>query len=228
MAKYEYTEEMVADIHTQCADEVTEEVIVNLCDTFEFPRRSITAKLRKLGYDVPKKPGEAPAFDAAETEALKQFLSDNDGTLTSQEVADQFMDGKFTSRQINGKVLSMEMTDNLKKTEKKVVPKSYSDEESSTVQTMAEDGAFIEEIAAKVSKSVASVRGKLLSLGLTAPQKEKAVAKPGAYDGIEAVAAEMTVAELAEKYEKSERGVKTVLSKRKLVCKDYTPKNMAE
>ena len=77
---------------------------------FDFPRRSVTAKLRKLGFDVPKKPGAAPVFSADETSALSDFLQENSGELTAEEISQQFADGKFTARQINGKALSLEMT----------------------------------------------------------------------------------------------------------------------
>jgi hypothetical protein len=61
--------------------EVTEAVIQELCDEFEFPRRSVTAKLRKLGFEVPKKPGAAPVFLGRTTEALSSFLSGNSGVI---------------------------------------------------------------------------------------------------------------------------------------------------
>jgi alkylated DNA repair protein alkB family protein 8 len=57
---------------------------------FDFPRRSVTAKLRKLGVEVPKKPGAAPIFSADETEALGEFLTDNSGEHTAEEIATHF------------------------------------------------------------------------------------------------------------------------------------------
>jgi hypothetical protein len=48
MAKFEYTEEMIARMESACATGVTEEVIEQLCAEFEFPRRSVTAKLRSV------------------------------------------------------------------------------------------------------------------------------------------------------------------------------------
>ena len=74
MAKFEYTEDMVARMEQVCAGGITEDTIIALCDEFDFPRRSVTAKLRKLGYDVPTKPKAAPAFDADDTAALTSFL----------------------------------------------------------------------------------------------------------------------------------------------------------
>ena len=110
MSKFEYTEDMVARMHDVAGAGVTEESIEGLMEEFDFPRRSVTAKLRKLGYDVPKKPGAAPVFSAEETDALASFLNDNSGNMTAEEIAAEFMGGKFTARQINGKALSLEMT----------------------------------------------------------------------------------------------------------------------
>lgn len=223
MSNYTYTEEMVQRMHDVCDSGVTEEIVQGLCEEFEFPRRSVTAKLRKLGFDVPKKPGEAPKFSKDETDALVAFLEDAKGTMTADEIAADFMDGKFSGRQINGKALSLEMTGYIKPTEKKVAPKSYTDEEEATVAEMAESGAFIEDIAEAVGKEVSSVRGKLLSLGLKAPQKNKKTTKTDKYAGVEDML-DKTVAELADHFDATERGVKTMLTRRGLACVDYTPK----
>jgi hypothetical protein len=82
----------------------------------------------------------------------------------------------------------------------------------------------LEDIADTLGKSVNSIRGKLLSMQLKAPQRDKKAAKADSYDGIEDLATSMSVAELAEHYGKSERGVKTVLTRRGISATDYTPK----
>ena len=173
MSKFEYTDEMVARMEAASGSGVTEEVIQSLCDEFEFPRRSVTAKLRKLGFDVPKKPGAAPVFSAEQTEALRTFLSDNSGSYTAEEIAETFSNGDFTARQINGKALSLEMTQHIKPAEKKVTPKTYTEAEETTIEGMVSAGNYLEEIADAVGKTVASVRGKLLSMGLKAPQRDR-------------------------------------------------------
>jgi hypothetical protein len=226
MSKFDYTEEMVTHMSSACASGVTEEVVEALCSEFEFPRRSVTAKLRKLGFDVPKKPGDAPVFSAEETAELGEFLEANSGDYTAEEVAAQFADGKFKARQINGKALSMEMTSHIKPAEKKVAVKSYSDAEEATVVEMVGENAFLEEIADAVGKSVNSVRGKLLSLGMKAEQKNKKGAKSDPYEGIEDML-DKTVEQLAEEFSKTARGVKTVLTRRGLTCADYSPKTTA-
>jgi len=227
MSKFEYTEEMVNQMHTSCADGITEETIEALMSEFEFPRRSVTAKLRKLGYDVPKKPGAAPVFSADETEALGEFLQTNSGEMTAEEIAGTFADGKFTARQINGKALSLEMTNHIKPADKKVTPRTYTEAEEAQIVELVEAGKYLEEIADAMGRPVNSIRGKLLSMSLKAPQRDKKGAKADPYAGIEDML-DQTVEQLAEQFDKTVRGVKTVLTRRGLSCADYAPKTAAE
>jgi len=227
MSKFEYTDEMVVRMNDVCARGVTEALIESLCEEFEFPRRSVTAKLRKLGYDVPKKPGAAPVFSADETEALAKYLESNSGKLTAEEIAADFADGAFTARQINGKALSLEMTQHIKPAEKKITPKTYTEAEESKIAAMVAKGAFLEDIADAVGKTPNSVRGKLLSMGLKAEQKNKKGAKADPYEGIEDML-DQSVEQIAEAFDKTVRGVKTVLTRRGLSCADYTPKTVEE
>lgn len=228
--KYEYNEDMVAKIHeTLDGVDVTEEHIQGFVDEFGFPRRSVAAKLRKMGFDVPTKEKAAPRFSAEETAALIDFLNDNKGEMTSEQVSKAFADGKFTPAQINGKLLSLELTDAVLPAEKKVTPKKFSEEEEATIAEMVESGAFIEDIAAALGKEVPTIRGKLLSMKLSAPQKvKKEATTKDAYEGIEEMAENMTVEQLAEHFGKTTRGVKTVLSRRGLAASDYTPKEKKE
>jgi hypothetical protein len=228
MAKFEYTEDMVTRMEEICSNGVTEDIITQLCEEFEFPRRSVTAKLRKQGYDVPHKPKAAPTFSEDETTELRDFLEANDGAFTAEEIAERIADGKFNARQINGKALSLELTGAIKPADKKVAPRTYSAEEEAQITEMAESGSFIEDIAEALGKTVQSIRGKLLSMQLKAPQRDKKVSRSDSYEGIEDLAVKMTVAELAEHYGKTDRGVKTVLSRRGLSATDYTPKAVKE
>ena len=223
MSKFEYTDEMVSRMESACASGVTEDIIETLCGEFEFPRRSVTAKLRKLGFDVPKKPGAAPVFSADETDALAAFLEENSGAHTAEEIADVFADGKFTARQINGKALSLEMTSHIKPAEKKVTPKTFSPEQEAEIESLVNDGKYLEEIAEALGRPVNSVRGKLLSMGLKAEQRDKKSSKSDPYDGIEDML-DQSVEEIAEAFGKTVRGVKTFLTRRGLSCADYTPK----
>ena len=139
------------------------------------------------------------------------------------EIAADFADGSFTARQINGKALSLEMTQHIKPAEKKVAPKSYTAEEEALIRQLVGNGAHLEDIAAKLNKPVNSVRGKLLSMELKAPQRDKKATKTDPYEGIEEMA-DKTVAEIAAHFGKTERGVRTVLTRRKMACADYQPK----
>lgn len=224
MSKFEYTEEMVAQMKEVAEAGLTEESIEALMAEFEFPRRSVTAKLRKLGFEVPKKAGAAPVFSAEETEALSEFLEANSGNLTAEEISSQFADGKFTARQINGKALSLEMTQHIKPAEKKVVPRTYTEEEEAQIVELVESGKYLEEVAEALGRPVNSMRGKLLSMGLKAPQRDKKNTKVDAYAGIEDML-DRTVEEIATEFDKTVRGVKTVLTRRGLACADYTPKS---
>ena len=146
MAKFEYTEDMVARMEQVCGNGINEDIIVSLCEEFDFPRRSVTAKLRKLGYDVPTKPKAAPAFDEAETQALTEFLEGNSGVHTAEEIAAHFSDAwgrEITSRQVNGKALSLEMTAHIKPAEKKVTPRTYTEAEEAQIADMANGRLFL-------------------------------------------------------------------------------------
>ena len=168
------------------------------------------------------------SFTEDETQELSAFLEANDGTFTAEEIAEQIAGGKFSARQINGKALSLEMTGSIKPADKKVAPRTYTEAEEAQIAEMANSGAFIEDIADALGKTVQSIRGKLLSMQLKAPQRDKKVARSDSYEAIEELATKMTVAELAEHFGKTERGVKTVLSRRGLSATDYTPKAAKE
>lgn len=230
MSKFEYTEEMVSRMHDVAKNELTEESIEGLMAEFDFPRRSVTAKLRKLGYDVPKKPGAAPIFSADETSALAEYLNDNSGSFTAEEIAEHFSNAwgrEVTARQINGKALSMELTGAIKPAEKKTTPRTYTEAEEATIADLVNAGKFLEDIADAVGRPVNSIRGKLLSMGLKAPQRDKKATKSDPYEGIEDML-DKSVEEIATAFDKTVRGVKTVLTRRGLSCADYTPKAAAE
>lgn len=91
---------------------------------------------------------------------------------------------------------------------------------------MIKAGAYLEEIAEAVGKPINSVRGKALSLtrshDVTMPaQRDKVgTTKVDPLESIENIEA-MTVAEIATAIEKTERGVKTMLTHRGLTVADY-------
>ena len=229
MSKFEYTEEMVTRMSEVAADGLTETTIEGLMAEFEFPRRSVTAKLRKLGFDVPKKPGAAPVFSAEESAQLAEYLEANSGQYGADEIATGFSEAwgrEVSPRQINGKALSMEMTQHIRAAEKKVIVRTYTEAEEAKIATMVGANAYIEEIADALGRPVNSIRGKLLSMSLKAPQRDKKGAKSDPYEGIEDLL-DKTVEDIAEAFGKTVRGVKTVLTRRNLTCADYTPKAVA-
>jgi hypothetical protein len=232
MSNYKYTEEMVARMQEAGADGVTEDIIDTLVKEFNFNRRSVAAKFRSLNMEVPSKV-EAPKFTADETQEFKDFVTSNSGELNAEEISQQFANGKFTARQVMGKALALELTSHVKKTEKKEKPKTYTADEEATITKMVGKGAFLEEIADALGKTTNSVRGKLLSMDLKAPQKNKKTpAAGGSYPELATLAPTMTVAELVAHYStdtdvKTERGVKTALSRRNVASKDYQPKKAA-
>jgi hypothetical protein len=116
----------------------------------------------------------------------------------------------------------------VKPTAKVEVARTYTDAEEATFIKMAKAGKFIEEIAAALGKTVPSVRGKALSLTRSGqidniPKQKESHAK----DVIDAVAAlgdalkDMTVAAIAVAVDKTERGVRTLLTRRGIKVADY-------
>lgn len=190
--------------------------------------RSVAAKLRKIGYEVASMAKiSQSAFSEDEAAALADFVNANAGKYTYAEIAAQVLGGKFNTKQIQGKILSLELTKSVKPTEKVEVPRTYSDQEQVAFIQMVNNGAFVEDIAAKLNKTVNSVRGKALSLlrsgdiAKIPPQRESHAKDKE--DQVEALGdiSKMTVEEIAKAVEKTERGVRTLLTRRGLVCANY-------
>jgi predicted transcriptional regulator len=205
---------------------VTKATVARLAEELETSPRSVSSKLRKLGHEVELASAAPKAFSDEEEEALRDFVESNAGEYTYAEIAANFAGGKFCARAIQGKILSMELTDSVKATPRPETTKTYTDEEQATVVRMVQAGNFVEEIADQLGKSVASIRGKALSLlrdgSITEMPKQRDV-KGQAPDSFEALGdvSQLTVAEIAEKMGKTERGVKTILTRRAVAAKDY-------
>lgn len=205
---------------------VTKATVARLAEELETSPRSVSSKLRKLGHEVELASAAPKAFSDEEEEALRDFVESNAGEYTYAEIAANFAGGKFGARAIQGKILSMELTDSVKATPRPETTKTYTDEEQATVVRMVQAGNFVEEIADQLGKSVASIRGKALSLlrdgSITEMPKQRDV-KGQAPDSFEALGdvSQLTVAEIAEKMGKTERGVKTILTRRAVAAKDY-------
>jgi predicted transcriptional regulator len=191
--------------------------------------RSIAAKLRQLDREVASLAKEkTSAFTADEGADLADFVAANAGNLTYKDIAESFADGKFTAKQIQGKLLALELTGSVKPAEKVEIARTYTEAEEATFVRMAEAGNFIEDIASKLNKSVASVRGKALSLTRKGQiSKIPAQRESHAKESVDPVVAlgdriaTMTVAEIAQAVDKTERGLRTLLTRRGIKVADY-------
>lgn len=195
----------------------------------EFTARSVASKLRQLEVEVASMAKEkTSAFTEDEGAELAEFVVNNQGELTYKQIAEEFMDGKFTAKQIQGKLLALELTGSVKPAEKVEVARTYTDAEEAKFIAMAEKGSFIEDIAAALNKTVASVRGKALSLTRKG-QIAKIPAQKNSYakESVDPVSQlgnkihSMTVAEIAAAVDKTERGLKTLLTRRGIKVADY-------
>lgn len=224
-----WTEELTGTLRNAAGDEgetVTRETVAQIAEDMGISARSVSAKLRKEGYDV-EKAGAAPSsFSEEETEELRQIVTENSGELTYAEIAER-LGSDHTARAVQGKILSMELTAHVAPTPPKEVERSYTDEETATVLQMAQSGAFLEDIAAAVDKPVNSVRGKALSLlkgGQIDTLPKQRDRKPAVVDVFEELGdaiSGMTVEQLVEKTGKTPRGVKTILTRRGIKAADY-------
>lgn len=224
-----WDEERVEALLNMAGDEdpVTVETVEAAAEALETTRNSVAAKLRKEGRNVESMAKtRQKAFSDEEADALSDFVAENTGKYTYSEIASLFAGGKFSAKSIQGKLLSMELHESVRPTPKPETTKTYTEEEEATFIKMAAAGSFLEDIAEALGKSLNSVRGKALSLnkmnGTEMPKQKQSYAKTQA-DPLEAVGdlSELTVAEIAEKIEKSERGVKTMLTNRGLTCSNW-------
>jgi predicted transcriptional regulator len=205
--------------------QITREQVESIADDFGTSSRSIGNKLRNLGYDVQKAADKASAWAPEQEETLKATLEANSGKYTYAELETVLAMG-FSAKQIQGKVLSMELFGHVRKAEKKEVKNQYSADEDARFVELCAAGATIESLSVEFGRSPASVRGKALSLlrkELIAemPKQETSTAKKVA-DALEGLdVASMTVAEIAEASGKTERGIKSMLSHRGITAKDY-------
>jgi transposase len=194
-----------------------------------FSTRSVASKLRQLDREVASMAKEkTSAFTESETNSLKEFVARKAGSLTYKEIAERFADGKFTAKQIQGKLLALELTGSVKPTEKVEAARTYSEAEEAQFVAMVQAGKFIEDIATALNKTIASVRGKALSLTRNGQiQKIPAQRESHAQNVVDPVTAlgdkvvTMTVAEIAAAADKTERGIKTLLTRRGIKVADY-------
>lgn len=228
MTTPKWTDERTTDLNNAVAGQtpVTRDHVAKLAEQFQVTPRSISAKLRKMGVEVETASAAPKAFSDDEASALSDFVTDNSGTYTYAEVAANFADAKFSAKQIQGKVLSLELTSHIRPTPKAETVKSYSDAEEAKIVELIKSGSYVEDIAAALGREVPSIRGKALSLlregrieAMPVQEVSNAKAREDVLEGLNI--ADMTVAEIAEATGKSERGVKSMLSRRGISAKDH-------
>jgi hypothetical protein len=210
------------------AEVVTTDDVAQAAEALETSTRSVSSKLRKMGYEVESTTeARSKTFSDEEAAELASFVEDNSGKYTYGEIAENVAGGKFSAKQVQGKILSLELTSHVKPTPKKEAVKQYTDAEEAKFLELANSGAFMEEIASAMGKELPSVRGKALSLlraeKISEMPKQKNQAKSSASDPMADLGdvSGMAVAEIAEKLEKTERGVRTMLTRRGLKASDY-------
>jgi hypothetical protein len=209
-------------------DDLSKLTVAEAADHLETSTRSISSKLRKMGHDVELASASASrAFSEDQEATLAAFVSDNSGDYTYAQIAEHFEDGAFDAKQIQGKILSMELTGHVKPAPKVEAVRTYSEDEEATFITMVNDGAYVEAIAEALGREVNSVRGKALSLlrsGTIAAIPRQETTKSGTrVDPLAEVAdiESMTVEEIATEIGKTVRGVKTMLTRRGISASDY-------
>lgn len=229
-----WTEERTQQLHNLAGstdEEVSRDAVAEIAEEMEASARSISSKLRKEGFTVEKAGATPNAFSEEETESIRSTLEQNKGELTCAELAEQ-LGTDHSVRALQGKILSMEMTGFLKPTPPKEVKKVYSEDETARIVEMVNGGKYLEEIAEALNKEVNSIRGKSLSLLRAGEieelpeQRDRKASQADAFDGL--TVKDMTVEQLAEATGKGQRGIKTMLTRRRLTAQDYDGAARAE
>lgn len=225
-----WTDERTEALKNYVGDEspVSLETVAGAAEELETSTRSVSSKLRKMGYEVELANARAHrAYTDEQEAALRTFVTDNSGSYTYAQIAKVFENGTFTPKSIQGKILSMELTEHVKPAPKPESVRTYTPEEEAVFVKMANDGAFLEDIAEALKRELNSVRGKALSLlraeeieRIPSQKHSKGAARKDPLAELEELAG-MTVEAIAETIGKSVRGVRTMLTRRGLVCADY-------
>ena len=206
---------------------VSQATVANAADELETSVRSVSSKLRKMGFDVElASASQSKAFSDEQESTLSNFVQDNSGSYTYAELAENFAGGAFSAKSSQGKILSMQLTEHVKPAPKVETVKSYNEDEEATFVSMVNDGAFIEQIAESLGRSVNSIRGKALSLLRAGeinaiPKQEHTTGSSKADPLADMDISDMSVEEIADEIGKTVRGVKTMLTRRGLQCADY-------
>ena len=229
MALPKWTDERTDALTNFVGDEspVSQATVAEAAGQLETSTRSISSKLRKMGFDVElASSAGGKSFSDSQEATLNAFVTDNSGQYTYAQIAEHFEGGSFSPKSIQGKILSMELTEHVAPAPKVESVRTYSEAEEATFIGMVNDGAFVEAIAAELDRSVNSVRGKALSLLRSGdiaaiPRQETTKGSSNVDPLAEVDVAAMTVEAIADSIGKTARGVKTMLTRRGLTAADY-------
>lgn len=225
-----WTDERTDNLVSFVGDEtpVSQETVASAAESLETSTRSISSKLRKIGYDVELASANATrAYSDSQAETLAALVVDNSGVYTYAEIAANFEGGAFSPKSVQGKILSMELTEHVKAAPKPEVVRTFTPAQEATFIEMANANAFLEDIATAMGKEMNSVRGKALSLLraelITAIPKQQFTKDSTRKDSLADLGdvSEMTVEAIAEAIGKTARGVKTMLTRRGITCENY-------
>lgn len=229
MTKFVWNEENTTALESAVAGKeiISQEDQKAIAETLGTSGRSVGSKLRKLGYtNVAKAADKAPLMSADEVAELEAILADNPGVYTYAEISTQLANGKFNTKQVQGKVLALELTAAVKASPKKEAVRTYTEAEEAKFIELANANASVEDIATALGRTIQQIRGK----GLSLHREGKLVAIPKqavkvGREKVDALAgldfATMTVAQIAEATGKTERGIKSILTRRELACADH-------
>ena len=230
MALPKWTDERTDTLVNFVGDEspISQATVAEAADSLETSTRSISSKLRKMGYEVELvSASSGRSFSDDQAATLAAFVQDNSGEYTYAQIAEHFESGTFNKKQVQGKILSMELTDHVKPAPKVETVRTYSEEEEAQFIELVNGGAFVENIAEALGREIPSVRGKALSLlragvidAIPRQEHTKGAAKEDPLEGINGIEA-MTVEEIADAIGKTVRGVKTMLTRRGISANDY-------
>jgi hypothetical protein len=232
MTQPKWTEDRTAALVDFVGDEtpVSQETVAGAAESLDPPcsTRSISSKLRKMDYVVELASArEQSKFTDLEGETLAAFVTGKSGEYTYAQIAAAFAEGKFNPKSIQGKILSMELTSHVAPAPKPEVVRTYTPDQEVLFVKMVNDNAYVEDIAKAMDKEITSVRGKALSLlrtneiaNMPVQQFTKGSTRTDALADLGDVTG-MTVAEIAVAIDKTERGVKTMLTRRGLTASDY-------
>ena len=150
MALPKWTDERTSSLENFVGSEspVSQATVANAAEELETSVRSVSSKLRKMGYDVElASSSNTKSFSDEQEATLSNFVTDNSGQYTYAEIASNFEGGAFSAKSIQGKILSMQLTEHVKPAPKVESVKTYSEDEEATFIGMVNDGSFIEAVS---------------------------------------------------------------------------------